>query len=50
MTFDINNTLDISKLSQISLAQWLMKLCRQFQNIPGGVYAKYHYKSRYYLY
>ena len=42
MTFDINNTLDISKLSQISLAQWLMKLHRQFQNIPGGVYAKYH--------
>ena len=46
MTFGINTTCDISKLSQILLAKRLMKSCttvQQFLNTPCRIYAKYHY-------
>ena len=44
VVFGINTAHDISKLSQIS------KLHEQYQNITHGIYAKYQYKSCYYLY
>ena len=42
MIFGINTARDISKLSQIYV--------QQFGNITNDIYAKYHYKSCYYLY
>ena len=51
MIFGINTTRDISKLPQISLAyNGLWNYVKQFWNITRGIYAKYHYKSCYYLY
>ena len=49
MIFGINTTSDISKLTQISLAYNTFNE-QQFRNITLGIYAKYHYKSCYYLY
>ena len=42
MIFGINTARGISKLSQIYV--------QQFENITSDIYAKYHYKSCYYLY
>ena len=50
MIFGINTTRDISKLSHLLLASvgsW--NYVWQFRNITRGTYAKYDYKSWYYL-